>query len=158
MRIIGKRDLGKLNHKMQVCFALFCARQVEKHWKDIPECVEAIRVTELWLEGKATGEECRIAYDLVHGVAELASDDDAHVDAAINAPANAADAVGSAVLAASWDLDGDFACTSAMFAAENTIYSTIGPTNKTKAIEEQWDYYHELLNFDKNFEKVVLGS
>ena len=52
--------IAKLSHKDMVQFALFCAKQVI-HLIDIPEVHECIRVVELWLEGKASAEDCERA-------------------------------------------------------------------------------------------------
>ena len=60
METITTSELEKLSHRDQVRFALFCANQVI-HLTDIKEGKVAIEVTERWLEGKATKEECKTA-------------------------------------------------------------------------------------------------
>ena len=61
---------------------------------------------------------------------------------AANAAANAANAAASAAYAAS----------AAVNAAANAA------ANKEQIIKEQWEYYNELLNFEKNFEEIILGD
>ena len=46
----------------------------------------------------------------------------------------------------------------AAYAASAAAYATNAAAyDKEKLIQEQWNYYNELLNFDKNFEEIVLG-
>ena len=52
---ITKEDLEGLTHKQAVRFALFCAHQVS-HLIDLKEAHECLKMVELWLIGKATGE------------------------------------------------------------------------------------------------------
>ena len=70
MQLITKADLKLLSHKDQVRFAIFCVKQVEGQWKAIPACVKATATVELWLEGKATAEECRSAADAAYAAAK----------------------------------------------------------------------------------------
>jgi hypothetical protein len=56
-----KNLLPKLPHKLQVCFALYCAKDVsslvkDEHKEIVKACIDTV---ELWLRGKATAEECR---------------------------------------------------------------------------------------------------
>lgn len=50
--------LQKLNHRHQVMFALYCTKSVQ-HLVDHKTAKQAISITEKWLEGKATVEECK---------------------------------------------------------------------------------------------------
>ena len=54
-----KRELylKKLDHKNQVRFALRCAKSVAQN----PAGARCIEVVELWLDGRASAEECRQA-------------------------------------------------------------------------------------------------
>ena len=61
MRRISTFDLHILKHEFQVRFALFCAYQVKDRWDKTPSCIEAVKIVELWLEGKASDDECRSA-------------------------------------------------------------------------------------------------
>jgi hypothetical protein len=155
MKTITEEHLKKLSHKMQVYFALFCANQVKENWTNIPECIEAIRVTELWLEGKASSKECKVAAAAAAAAAyaaAAAAAADAADAAAAYAAADAADAADAAADAA----DAADAAADAADAAAAYAYAAAYAA-KGKVIKGQWDYYNELLNFDKNFEKVVLG-
>ena len=69
MKQITETELKKLSHKDIVKFAVFCAYRVEERWNNTPECVEAIRMAELWLEDKATSKECEVAYNLTYHAA-----------------------------------------------------------------------------------------
>ena len=137
MEQLTDSDLEKLSHNFQVRFALFCAKQVIHlvNFKDKAVCENAILTTEKWLEGKATAEECRIAASAATSATWAADATDAAADAA-------ADAARSA-MNATWTAD----------AAADAVDAS---KNKQQAIKEQWDYYLELLNFDKNFEEIVL--
>ena len=63
INMINTKDLRKLPHRKQVEFALFCAKQTVKCMNNNikKETLNAIKVTELWLEGKASSEECAVA-------------------------------------------------------------------------------------------------
>jgi hypothetical protein len=146
MKTITEEHLKKLSHKMQVYFALFCANQVKENWTNIPERTKAIRVIELWLEGKASSKECEVA---AAASASAASASAAYAAYAANAAAYAANAASAASASAAY----------AAYAANAAAYAAYAANAaaKGKVIKGQWDYYNELLNFDKNFEKVVLG-
>lgn len=64
MEVIDKSYLEKLPHKMQVVFALFCAKQVEHlvSEQDKEAFDRCIDVVERWLEGRASKKECNAAY------------------------------------------------------------------------------------------------
>lgn len=61
--MVTREMLNKLDHKMQVRFAVFCARQVidlvDAKYKEV--CLKAIEAAEGFVEGKVSKEECRIA-------------------------------------------------------------------------------------------------
>jgi len=59
---VTTKMLKKLSHKDCVKFAVFCAEQVE-YLTELPEAKEALEITKKWLDGKATGDECRVAAD-----------------------------------------------------------------------------------------------
>lgn len=58
-----KNMLDKLNHKMQVMFAVFCAKQVidlvDAKYKEA--CLKAIEAAEGFVEGRVSKEECYAA-------------------------------------------------------------------------------------------------
>ncbi len=122
-------DLQKLPHNFQIMFAIFCAKQVVHlvQEKDKEVCLKAIEVAEAFIEGKATKEQ---AYAAAHAAAYAAY---------------AAYAAAHAAYAACAAADAAYAAHAACAAAD-----------KQKLIKEQWKYYNELLNFEKNFEEMVL--
>ena len=131
-----KQDLEKLCHHSQIYFAVFCAKQVfhlvePKHQ---PVCRNAIDIAKLFIEGKATQEECRVA-------AYAANTAYADADAAY-ATAYAADAADAAAYAA--------------YAADAAAAASAAK-DKTKIIEAQWEYYKELLAFETIVEDILLA-
>ena len=148
MKQITSKELRLLSHNFQVRFALFCANQVKEHWETIPQCVEAIRITELWLENKATSEECRIAYravDVTYTAANAAH-------AAAYAVYTAANAVSNGAAYATYTAAA--AAAAAAHAAANAVSNA--DLDKARIIKEQWDCYNQLLSFHEEFEKRVL--
>lgn len=139
--LITRQDLGKLSHAYQVRFALFCAYQVKPHWEKIPECVKAIEITEKWLVGEATAEECRVA--------ALAAAATANIDTTYNTAYDAAyDAAHAAYVA--------YAAAQAASAATYATYAAYAASkNRQKLIDEQWDFYNDLLNIDKRLEDAI---
>jgi hypothetical protein len=120
--------LKQLSHRDCVLFALFCAKQVKP---TLPEAIKAIEVTERWLEGKATREECRDAAYAANAV--------------VNAAAYAAYAAYAANAA------------NAAYAAYAAAYATYA-TDATALKEAQMEYLYELLYVDEIFEQKVLGG
>ena len=166
MKQLQTTDLQKLPHNFQVRFALFCAKQVvdlvEPKYKHKQLCDNAILTVEKWLDNKATVEECRTAADAAYAAYAAAH----AVAFAVNAAYAAANAAYAAYTAAHAAYT---ACTAANAAdaaahAAYTVYTAANAAhaaanashNKEQTIKEQWDYYNELLNFDKNFEEIVL--
>ena len=137
MERITINNIKGLSHKDQVRFALFCSYQVKYKWKDIPSCVEAIRVTELWLEGKATAQEC-------HTVACIASTDSFR----ISVSGSAASAAYSVCSGAPW--------ASAHEVSINANYDL--NLDRISIIKEQWKYFYELRDFDVIAEQILLGK
>ena len=129
MKQIERSDLEKLSHRKQVQFAIFCAKQVIHLVK--PEhkkvCETAIHTAELFLEGKATKEDCRNAAANAANAAYAAAA--AAYAAAANAAAYAANAAAYAAYAAA------YAAAAAAHAAKK---------DKNKIIKDQWTYYEEL--------------
>ena len=126
-------DLQKLPHNFQIMFAIFCAKQVVHlvQEKDKEVCLKAIEVAEAFIEGKATKEQaCAAAYAAAQAYA-------------------AAHAAHAAYAAA-------YAAAHAAHAAAYAAAQAYAAADKQKLIKEQWKYYNELLNFEKNFEEMVL--
>jgi len=128
---VSEEELLLLPHKDCVRFAVFCAEQVRDGWRGVPECVAAVETVERWLKGKASAEECRVAY----------------YAAAAYYAATAYYATYAAYAAA-------YAYYTAR-AARAAHYATAG---KPHLIDAQWDYYLELLHFDDIAEKLLLGE
>ena len=121
-------------------FALFCAEQCRDKWKHVPEAVRCIELTELWLDGRASSEECRVAAAYVVAHADYA---DYAAYAAAYATAHAvANAANAAAYAA---------------AGANAAYRIINSSeDKDKTIKEQWECYDNLLHFDEIAEQMLL--
>ena len=133
---LTKQDLEKLPHKFQTMFAVFCAKQVFHliSEKDKNVYLKAIEAAEGFIEGT-------VSKDAANAAANAAS----AAYTAAYAAANAANAAGSAAYTAA-------------YAAANAAYAAANAANKEQIIKEQWEYYNELLNFEKNFEEIILGD
>ena len=164
---ITSKELKLLSHNFQVRFALFCAYQVEDKWINTPEAVEATRITELWLDGKASNEECKVtAKAAAHAAnaayaATYAAANAAYAAAyAANAAANAVYATNAAnaVYAAASATNAANAVYAAAYAASNAAYAAAyAVKDRSRIIKDQWDYYNRLLSFHEEFERVVLN-
>jgi len=139
--MITLSELQKLSHKNQVRFALFCAKTVS-HLNLNHETQLAIKTVELWLDNKATAEECEKAADAAYA--------DADATDAARAATDAAYAAGYAAYA-----DADAAAYAAR-AATDAAYA-VARAARNKAIQAQREHYNELLHIDRIFEKVALG-
>jgi hypothetical protein len=121
--------------------ALFCAKQVI-HLATDERAKIAVEVVERWLEGKASREECKTAGG------------DAYAAAAAGyaaAAAHAAYAAGDAAYAYA-------AAAYAAYAAAAYAAYAAGEDTREKLLQQQWDYYDQLLNEDRYFEEIVLGD
>jgi hypothetical protein len=106
----------------------------------MPECVKAIEAVEGWLEGRVSSEECRVAAAAAAAYAAYATTAYATANAAA-AAASAADAANAAAAAA--------------YAADAAAYYYAAGIDRDKLIQEQWDYYNELLNIDEVIERAI---
>ena len=157
MYIPSQQDLSKLPHTLQVYFALICAKQVAHLVK--PEhkvaCDKALETAELWLDGKATAEECKTAANAAYAAYAAA------YAAAANAAADAAAyAAYAAAYAAAATADAAYAANAAANAAAYAAYAAYAytaDTDKQAIIEAQWVYYKELLAFETIVEDVLLA-
>jgi hypothetical protein len=138
---IEKSDLRQLSHTDQVRFALFCAYQCKKGWENIPKCMEAIKVTELWLEGKVAAKECR-------GAAITASYAAYTAYTAAHAAFAAAEVAYTVDSIAPWSSAYDTAIRA----------SSDLSLDKDRVIQEQWNYFYELRDFDKIAEQILIGG
>jgi hypothetical protein len=143
MELLTKKQLSELSHKDQVRFALFCAYQVKNEWEKSLNCVNAIKITELWLENKVTSSECRSA-----------------ASAAFSNPDKNIYTAAYVAYAAATDADADVAATYTGYAASTAAYARATyptyATDKIKIIQAQIEYYNELKYINENFEKIVL--
>jgi len=148
--LLTRRELELLPNHKQIRLAIFCANQVihlveERHME---VCLKAINAAELYLEGKASKEECGVAANTAYAAAAD------HASSAANAAANAAYAA-----AAYADAAYAAAATNAAYAAANATANaayTASHKDKQNIIEAQWDLYDQLLNEDRIFEEIVL--
>jgi len=138
-------DLNLLPHRFQVDFAIFCAFQVKDKWKHIPVACEAVRMAQLWLDGKATSEQCYAAYAVAYA---------AHA-AAYAAHAAAYAAYAAAYAAAAYAA---YAAAAAANAAAHAAAhaAAANAAVKQKAIDAQWEHYNYLLTFDDMVEQILL--
>ena len=139
MKQITKDDLLKLTHKQQVQFAIFCAEQVFhlNSDKTRDKARKAIDTAKLWLEGRASQEECRAAaYAAAYATAAYAAAYAAYAAAYAAAAYAAADAA----------------------AANTAADAAAAAEDKQTIVEEQWDYYDNLLNLDKYAEEMINES
>ena len=150
MRQITSKELLLLSHNFQVRFALFCANQVKDKWKAIPQAVKAIRVTELWFEGKANSEKCRKAASTAYTAYSITYSPEASACAAAASTARAAAVINNATLAAGYSAH------AAAYAAD--VANCGGNAAGARVIKEQRDFYKELLHFDETVEKALLGE
>ena len=158
---VSKEELQKLSHKNQVRFALFCAKAVS-HLNPNHEAQLAIRTVELWLDNKATVEECKKAADAGYAGAYAAADatDYASYAGAHAAYAGAAyadaDAASYAAGAAAHAGCAAHAARAASYAAA-AYAGAHAAAAKNKAIQAQREYYDSLLYINENFEKIILA-
>ena len=153
MKQIETKDLTKLPHNFQVRFALFCAYQTNSRWTSVPECVEAMRVVSLWLEGKASDKECEAASVAVWAGVTLETDDILLAVAYAAASAAYYDATYAVSAASSAAAYATEACYHSIYHNYSDFFAA-----KNKLIAGQWDYYHELLHCDAIAEKALLGE
>jgi len=134
--------LSELSHKNKVRFALFCAKQV-KHLMNSKKATQAIDIVELFLEDKATAEECRKASTVTYA------------SAAYTTSAAAAATAASASYAAH-----TATAVSASYAA-HAAYIAINPNNndpnsglnKDQLKQEQMDYLRALITSELSEEE-----
>jgi len=147
-----KNMLDKLDHKMQVMFAIFCAKQVidlvDANYKEA--CLKAIEATEGFVEGRVSKEECYAAAYAAGGASFNGRGGGAA--GAAGYAANAAGAAGYAAGAAGAAAN----AAGAAGAAANAAGAAGAAVLARKDVEqEQIRYYNELLNFDKIVEEMI---
>ena len=170
--------IDQLSRKDKVRFALFCAKQAI-HLTEAPEAKECIRVIELWLEGKASADDCEraanayIAYANHAAHAYIAAAHAAHAAAAAAHAATAINAAATAARAAAHAAtNAAYAAAYATYAATATVYANAATAAATAAIyaatyantantadikQAQMRYLYELINIDSIVEQTLLG-
>jgi len=158
------KELSLLPNHKQIRFAIFCANQVIHlvPTEHMEVCLKAINAAELYLEGKASKEECGVAANTTYTAAYAAA-----ANAAANAAsaANAAYAASTAANAAS-AANAAYAASTAAYAASTAAANAANaaaayaasPKEKQNIIEAQYHLYDQLLNEDRIFEEIVLNS
>lgn len=126
--MVTREMLDKLDHKMQVMFAVFCIKQIlhliDNRYKKA--CLRSIEIAEDFIEGKVTGDEIYTDVGIEYTIIGY---------------------LFSVVTKHSF---------SSYFAASVAEVASITPNVKKKAIQlEQIRYYEELLNFDNIVEQMM---
>jgi hypothetical protein len=154
MKSPTKSDLEKLCHHSQIYFAIFCAEQVFYlvKLKHQPVCRYAIDIAKLFIEGKATKEECKAAAASATASAAAYAATAAYAAyAAADAAAAAANATAYAAYVAA------YAAANAAYAATAAAAAAAALKDKQAIIAAQWVYYNELLAFETIVEDVLLA-
>ena len=126
---VTNENIAQLKHRDIVIFALFCAKQVERKVNNI-EAIKCMRVTELWLDGKATVEECMHAADTGY----------------------AANNIG-------YTTDCDYAAVNAAYIVYTTnavYYAAYAADTKVNKVKQE-EYLYELININEIVEQQLLG-
>ena len=164
--------IEQLSRKDKVRFALFCAKQAI-HLTKAPEAKECIRVIELWLDGKASADDCERAANAATYAANTANTA-THATHAAHAAANAAHAAHAATAAAY----ATYAATNtantantATYAVRATAYANAATAATAYAAayataaataadikQTQMRYLYELINIDSIVEQTLLGG
>src|SRR4051812_45413508 len=62
--------LDQLDNDSKIEFALYCVNDIKNIWKDIPEAVKCVELTEKWLDDKSvTASELHAAYNAAYTAA-----------------------------------------------------------------------------------------
>jgi hypothetical protein len=148
---INEEQLKQLSHKDCIRFALFCAYQGCNIWRQEPYFVKGIELVELWLEDKATSEQCRDAARNTNVVINGLLDQQGNgvfISDSYLYPLISADYTIFTVA----EQDGLFFRT-AKNCFNAAYYVSCG---SKKLIDAQIAYYNELRFMDDNFERIVL--
>lgn len=152
MRQIGQEELEKLPYLKQIMFAYFCAEQVfylvnEEHKEVCRVAIETIRKFAL---NEVTKKDCVVVANAVY--ATYATSDGSYAVYTVYSAVNVAP-LATHISA--------YAVANIAAAAVHTVTQTelVPPyqlKKKQKTIEEQWNFYDQLLNGDKHFEEIIL--
>ena len=127
-------------------------------------CDKTLETVELWLDGKATVEECKVTADAAYAAYTVAVAYAAYAVAAAtadaaDAAANAAAAAWYAAYAAAYATNAAYYAANAAAAAAAAAWYAVAYANvdKQAIVEAQWAYYKELLAFETIIEDVLLA-
>ena len=145
-----KSLLPKLPHKLQVSFALYCAKDVYPLVREEDRAVvkACINTVELWLKDKATAKECVTASYAIY----------THITHAANASSYAARSAYAAYTASTADAIyyADYAANAAANAA-NVKAGGNGTTFYNKAMEKYLNHLNEMIKDLTPIEKVLFN-
>ena len=149
-----KSLLPKLPYKLQVSFALYCAKDVfhlvrDKDKDRVKTCIDTV---ELWLKGKATAKECQAAADASYASA-YAADHAIHYTAhsAANAIYYTANAINTAYTASYAAYAAYYSAYAAAKVAANTIIDS------DKAAEKYLAHLNKMIKDLTPIEKVLFN-
>jgi hypothetical protein len=149
---INEKLLCELSHKDQIRFALFCANQTREFWYDSKIYENTYKLIELWLEGKATVQECLDAGNACYNECNLYGNRTLTGDFIY---------AGRALLYAAQAVEETYYIdTHIKLVSSNAVmafsfgFKHTADTNKAE--QDQLDYYNELRYINENFEKIVL--
>ena len=150
--------LQKLPHKFQVEFALYCAKDVQHLAREKDKAVvgNVIRVTELWLIGKATADECFDASSAVSSVASSVASS-AVSSAASNAAYVASYAAHVPSYAAHAASSASFAADAASFAAYAASHAASYSVAYDKELLKYLNYLKEMIESMPEVERLLLN-
>ena len=153
--------LQKLPHKLQVEFALYCAKDVQHLAREKDKAVvgNVIRVTELWLIGKATADEC---FDASSAVSSAASS--AVSSAVSSAASNAAYVASYAAHVPSYAAHAAYAASSASYAADAASFAAYAASHAAsysvaydKELLKYLNYLKEMIESMPEVERLLLN-
>jgi hypothetical protein len=150
---INEELLCELSHKDQIRFALFCANQTREFWYGSNVYENTYKLIELWLEGKATVQECLDAGNACYDECNLYGNKTLTNDFiyAGRALLYAAQAVHE-----TYYIDTHIRLVSSNAIMAFTFGQNYYYADTNKVEQDQLNYYNELRYMDENFEKIIL--
>jgi hypothetical protein len=130
---IPSRLFSKLSHKDQVRFALFCDYQLKSKWSRSIKVKKAIKLVELWLEDKATTEDCQAFLDSERNMRQYPY---------------------SIPTIARYHVSAEYAAGASDYVLAAFVYDY----KQKDIMRAQREYLNELLYVDDIFEKIVLNG
>jgi hypothetical protein len=143
--MLTSHEIRQLSNKDQIRLALFCANQVRSNWGYLRQLVAAFETIELWLEDKATYEECQTNIMIAAQFWDQGRADEVNA-----APYHAINSV----------LTGENTTPDyVIFAATATVKSAdtrFSYEERNAIVQQQIDYYTQLRYVDEILEKIIL--